>query len=178
VTGPRQPSRWPRTERLGDGTEYRIRPIHRDDAERERAFILGLSSASRFDRLLYTMREPSAEFVARLVDVDMHRDAALAAVTGLGRAEAFIGVARYAADAGGDACEFAVAVADAWQGRGIGSTLCRLLFDHAAREGFHAIYGVMRAGNTRMLELAEWLGLTVEAATPGQTTVRASRALD
>jgi acetyltransferase len=178
VKRPRQSFTWPRTERLADGTEYRIRPIRAEDATREREFILGLSPASRFDRLLYTLREPSAEFVARLVEVDMHRDAALVAVIGAVADERFIGVARYAADPDGRDCEFAVAVADAWQCRGIGSTLTKLLFEYAAHEGFRTIYGTLRAGNMPMLELAEWLGLRVEPAAPGQTTVRAWRPLD
>jgi RimJ/RimL family protein N-acetyltransferase len=56
--------------------------------------------------------------------------------------------------------------------------LTRLLFEHAAREGYRCIYGNVLASNQRMLELAEWLGLTVEPAVPGETTVRASRRLD
>ena len=113
------------------GPDYRIRPIRSDDAARERAFILSLSPESRFQRLMYTMREPSEEFVARLVNVDQHRDMALVAVIGEGAAEKIIGVARYAADANGPDCEFAVAVSDEWQCRGIGSTLTKMLFEHA-----------------------------------------------
>jgi acetyltransferase len=74
-------------------------------------------------------------------------------------------------------CEFGVAVADAWQCRGIGTTLARLLFEYAAREGFRSIYGNVLASNRRMLELSEWLGLTAELAAEGQTMVRASRRL-
>jgi acetyltransferase len=159
---------------MSGGIEYRIRPIAREDAERERAFIMSLSRESRFQRLMYTLNEPSAEFVARLVDVDQHRDMALVAVLGEGPAEKIIGVARYAADPGGQDCEFAVAVADEWQCRGIGTTLSKLLFEYAAHQGFRSIYGTVLADNRRMLELAEWLGLRVEPATPGQPTVRAS----
>jgi acetyltransferase len=160
------------------GIEYRIRPIRPDDAARERAFILSLSPESRFQRLMYTLREPSAEFVARLVTIDQHRDMALVAVLGEAEDEKIIGVARYAADDDGHDCEFAVAVADAWQCRGIGTTLTKLLFDYAQREGFRFIYGTVFANNQRMLELAEWLGLTVEPSVEGRVTVRASRRLN
>jgi acetyltransferase len=160
------------------GIEYRIRPIDKGDAGRERAFIMSLSPESRFQRLMYTLREPSAEFVARLVNVDQHRDMALVAVLGEGNDEKIIGVARYAGDADGRDCEFAVAVADEWQCRGIGTTLTKLLFEYAAREGFRSIYGTVLASNQRMLELAEWLGLRVETRVGGQTTVRASRRLN
>jgi acetyltransferase len=169
---------WPLLAAMEGGVEYRIRPIRPDDAARERAFILSLSPESRFQRLMYTLREPSAEFVARLVTVDQHRDMALVAVLGDAHEEKIIGVARYAADENGRDCEFAVAVADAWQCRGIGTTLTKLLFDHAQREGFRSIYGTVFANNQRMLELAEWLGLTVEPSVEGQVTVRASRQLN
>jgi len=165
---------WPRKARMTGDVEYRIRPIRGDDAARERDFIMSLSPESRFQRLMYTLREPSAEFVSRLVNVDQHRDMA---TIGVGDQEKFIGVARYAADDDGLDCEFAVAVADEWQCRGIGTTLTKLLFEYAAHEGFRSIYGIVLADNQRMLELAEWLGLTVESAKEGQATVRASRRL-
>jgi acetyltransferase len=160
------------------GMEYRIRPIRGDDAARERDFIMSLSPESRFQRLMYTLREPSAEFVSRLVNVDRHRDMALVATIGIDDQEKFIGVARYASDDHGLDCEFAVAVADEWQCRGIGTTLTKLLFEYAAHEGFRSIYGTVLADNQRMLELAEWLGLTVEPFERGQTTVRASKRLN
>lgn len=163
---------------MDGGVAYRIRPIASTDAERERDFIMSLSPESRFQRLMYTLREPSAEFVARLVNVDQHNDMALVAVLGEEPREKIIGVARYSADANGRDCEFAVAVADAWQCRGIGATLTRLLFEHATREGFNSIYGTVLASNQRMLELAEWMGLTIEPPVPGQATVRASRRLN
>src|SRR5688572_7616889 len=139
---------------------------------------MGLSPESRFQRLMYTLREPSDDFIAHLVQVDQHRDMALVAVHGEEPDEKIVGVARYSADPQGQDCEFAVAVADDWQCRGIGSTLTKLLFEYAAREGFRSIYGTILADNHRMLELAEYMGLTPEPRVPGQTTVRASRRLN
>ncbi len=178
MSGESRSGRWPRAARTPGGLEYRIRPIRKDDAARERAFILELSPASRFQRLMYMLREPSDEFVAHLVDVDQHRDMALVATTGDGDAERFIAVARYAADENGLDCEFAVAVSDEWQCRGIGTTLSKLLFEYARAEGFRTIYGNVLADNRRMIELAAWLGLNVEPQVPGLPTVRVARRLD
>ena len=75
-------------------------------------------------------------------------------------------------------CEFAVAVADDWQCRGIGTTLVPLLFEHAARAGFKTIYGTVLADNQRMIELAQWLGLTAGRKTarrPDGTCLAAAR---
>ena len=164
--------------RTCDGIEYRIRPITPDDAARERDFILRLSPASRHARFMHAMSEPSAALVRQLVDVDGRRHRALVAVIGTGDAERIIGVARYGADDHGPDCEFAVAVADDWQCRGVGTTLVERLFADAKRAGFRAIYGTMLPDNARMLELADHLGLTVEAWDGKQPTIRAVRALN
>jgi len=159
-----------------DGVAYHIRPIRPDDAGRERAFINGLSPESRYQRFMHNLREPGDALIEKFVNVDYQRNMALVAVTGEGAAERIIGVARYAAD-NDDTCEFAVAVADDWQCRGIGTTLVPLLFEHAARAGFRTIYGTILADNRRMIELSEWLGLTVDAPRTGDATVRAWRQL-
>ena len=130
---------WPRAERSSDGVAYHVRPIRKDDAARERDFILALSPESRFQRFMHGMREPTEGLVAQLVDIDSHSRMALLAVIGAPPDERIIGVARYAADPNGLDCEFGVAVADDWQCRGIGTTLARLLFEYAAREGFQTI---------------------------------------
>jgi acetyltransferase len=169
---------FPLALRTSAGVPYHIRPIRPDDAGREREFINGLSERSRYQRFMYNLREAGDALIATLVNVDQHRTMALLALTGEGDAERIIGVARYAADDGSDeTCEFAVVVADDWQCRGIGTTLTRLLFDYAAAHGFRTIYGMVLADNQRMIDLAEWLGLTVEPHRPGEPTVRASRRL-
>ncbi|HEV8441975.1 MAG TPA: GNAT family N-acetyltransferase [Steroidobacteraceae bacterium] len=164
------------TARTADGIPYRIRAIRPDDAQRERDFIAAMSPQSRYQRFQNSLREPGDALIASLVNVDRHRTMALVAVVGAGDTERIIGVARYAADADGG-CEFAVAVADDWQGRGIGRTLVPLLFEHAAKQDFTTIYGTVLADNPRMIDFARWLGLKVESPRRGETTVRAWRAL-
>lgn len=162
--------------RTSDGTPYHIRPIRPDDAARERAFINGLSPESRYQRFMHNLREAGDALIEKFVNVDYHRTMALVAVIGNSDEERIIGVARYAAD-NDESCEFAVAVADDWQCRGVGTTLVPLLFEHAARAGFKTIYGTVLASNQRMIELAQWLGLTVDPPAAGEVTVRAWRNL-
>ena len=168
--------KFPRTALTSGGEAYRIRPIQPDDAQRERDFISRMRPQSRYHRFLHNLREPGDQLIDKLVNVDHHRTMALVAVTGDGDAERLIGVARYAADNERE-CEFAVAIADDWQCRGIGTTLTKLLFEYCARQGFRLIYGTVLADNQRMLELAEGLGLTVDAPREGEATVRAWRNL-
>jgi acetyltransferase len=169
-------ARFPIEARTTDGVRYLIRPIRADDARREREFIVALSPQSRYQRFQHNLREPGDALIARLVQVDFHRTMALVAVTGHGPDERIIATAQYAAD-DETSCEFAIVVADDWQCRGVGTTLAPVLFDYAAREGFAVIYGMILADNVRMIELAEWLGLSVEPHRAGDPTVRASRQL-
>jgi hypothetical protein len=66
------PAQWARIGTTRDNATYRIRPICADDAEHERAFILGLSAESRYTRMMYAMGEPPPEVVDRFVHVDYH----------------------------------------------------------------------------------------------------------
>ena len=159
-----------------DNTTYRIRPICPDDAARERAFILGLSPESRYLRMMYGMSEPPPELVDRFVHVDYHTTMALVAVIGEGDEQRIIGVARYAPN-GEEGCEFAIAIADAWQGRGIAATLSRLLFDYARSEGIRTIHANILASNHRMLEFARWLGMSVHFSPEDGMIFKASKTL-
>lgn len=129
------PAEWEWSGCTRDGAPFRVRPIRPDDVERERAFIMGLSGASRYNRMMGTMREPSARLVDQFVHVDYQRTMALVAMTGEGSEECMIAVARYAeSDSAMQTCEFAIAVAEEWQGRGIGTLLMRSQMDDAVIE--------------------------------------------
>jgi acetyltransferase len=171
-----EPRDFPIAARTSDGTTYHIRPLRPDDAGRERDFIERMTPQSRYQRFMHSMQSPSDAFIDRLVRTEYPRSLALAAVIGQAGAERIIGVARYASDDPRE-CEFAVAVADDWQCRGIGTTLVPLLFECATRAGFEVVSGTVLADNQRMIELAEWLGLTVDPPRRGETTLRAWRRL-
>jgi acetyltransferase len=160
----------PSTELTADGVPYAIRSIGVADAARERAFICGLSEASRYSRLMYAVREPSAAFIDQMVNVNYRRTMAFVAVVGEGDAESIIGVARYADSPGGSGSEFAIAVADEWQSRGVGSALAHRLFDYARRQGLLRMCASISATNSRMLSLAHWLGFTT-GMTPGESSL-------
>lgn len=166
---------WPRHLKTRDGVEYRIRPIRADDLERDRLFIEHLSDSSRYNRMMGLSRKPSAELLDHLVHVDYRGDMALVAVTGEGATETIIGVARYAGTP--DSSEFAIAVADDWQSRGVGCTLVRLLFEYAKSHGVRRIYGVIFANNVQMLKLAAYLQMSVRRSSYDDSIVEAWRTL-
>jgi acetyltransferase len=155
------PSQWERIASTRDGVPFRIRPIRVDDETLDREFIIQLSPESRYRRLMNAAREPSADLLYRFVHVDYDRDMAFAALVGRAPDEQIIGIARYAHDPKGPDCEFAVAVADAWQKRGVGTTLMQILLEYAHAHGIREVHGEILADNHRMIELARWLGMKV-----------------
>jgi acetyltransferase len=155
------PATWQRDARTRDGIDYRIRPIRIEDAQRDRAFIIHLSEASRYKRMMGSVREPSQKLIDRFVHIDYQHDMAFVAVVDQLGAERIIGVARYASVSDKTDAEFAVAVADEWQSRGIAMTLLRLLFEYAKGQGIRRLHALIFANNDRMLDLARKLQLKI-----------------
>lgn len=175
TVAPAAPIDWPRAARTHDGLEYHIRPIRPDDIERDRSFINALSDRSRYNRMLGVMLQPPEKLLDRFVHVDYCRQMALVAVIGSGDDEVIIGVARY----GGNPAyaEFAIAIADAWQGKGVGTVLLTLLFDYAKAHGVSRLYGVILAKNAPMLQLAHGLHMTIRPCPQDTSLVEAWRTL-
>jgi GNAT superfamily N-acetyltransferase len=156
--GPDYP-RW--TQTLNDGSHVVIRPIRRQDAEAERAFIEGLSTRSMHNRFLGQIAHPDDAFIEQLTDIDYVNDVALVAVVDDESEGKIVGVSRYAKDPAGARCESAVVVADAWQHRGLGTVLMQHLILIAQERGLRTMESIDLAGNIDMRDLARELGFHV-----------------
>lgn len=146
------------TEKLRDGSTVLIRPIGRQDVELERAFVERLSPQTRRWRFLGQLRELGAEQLHRFTDIDYARDMAFVALVHEGGEKREVGVSRYCVGADPKTCEYAVVVADSWQGRGLGTLLMRHLIDTARANGIRRLVSIDAAENSAMRELAEHLG--------------------
>jgi GNAT superfamily N-acetyltransferase len=145
---------------LRDGTRVFIRPIHRQDVELERGFIEGMSSGSRRFRFLDSMKSPSEALLKQLTAIDASVDAAFVALIGTGPEEREIGVGRFNARADGGDCEFAVAVSDEWQHKGLGTLLMRHLIDVARLRGIKSMHSSDAADNDLMRRFAAHLNFS------------------
>lgn len=140
------------------GAPVTMRPLRPDDLDIETAFVEGLSPETRSNRLLGGAIRITREYMERLTQVNYERDMALAATVMLDDRETLIGVARYALEKDGKSCEFALVIADAWQGRGIGHRMLGKLVAVAKTRGLETIYGDTLASNRPLIELAKKLG--------------------
>jgi acetyltransferase len=160
-----------------DGSRVLIRPVHPQDLELARAFVRDLSPESRYNRFHGAIAELTPRMARWATHVDYDRHMALIAVVYVAGREVEIGAARYAVGADGETAEFAVAVADAWQGRGVGERLLCGLISVAARRGLRWIEGDVLAGNRGMRTLARKLGFQSRGRGCEARLVRVSRLL-
>lgn len=148
--------RW--TETLADGTHVIIRPMRKQDVGLERSFIERLSPESRRMRFLGMVKEPSAEMLRCLTDLDFARDVAFVALVHRDNETREIGVSRYSTSDDGSSCECAVTVSDEWQHRGLATLLMRHLIEVARARGIRIMVSFDAAENVDMQKLAEHLG--------------------
>ncbi len=160
-----------------DGVEVTLRPIRREDAAMETAFVRQLSDQSRYQRFMGTVRELPEAKLRELTDVDGVRHVAIVATAVIEGRETELGVARYVVDASGRRCEFAIAVADAWQHSGLAGLLMARLVDIARSRGLEAMEGSVLAANVAMLHFARQLGFEVLVDADDATTRRVVRRL-
>lgn len=144
---------------LADGRRVQLRPLRADDAEATQAFVRALSPASRHARFHIGLHELPPTLLRRMTDVDQRCHVALLAAARLddGVDGRMVAEARYVMT-GTDEAEFALAVADDWQRRGLGRELLGRLARHAGRRGVRRLYGEVLHSNEAMLRLVQQHG--------------------
>jgi acetyltransferase len=146
---------------LRDGTALRLRPIRPEDAEMEHTFVTELSEQSRYLRFLHTLPQLTPRMLARFTQIDYDTELALIALHEEDGKEKMAGVARYVPQPDGESAEYAVAIADDWQRRGLGTLMLTRLLECARHNGLRRIEGTVLAVNQGMLRVVSALGFTL-----------------
>ena len=166
------PARYEKTLPLRGGGEYTIRPIHPDDAHMLKKLVSELSPQSRYFRFVSSMAELPPSMLARFTLIDYDREMALVAVIkertatpegDITETERIVGVSRYVTNPDQSSCEFALVVADDFNGKGLGSRLMESIMDVARDKGLAEIEGLVLANNSGMLKLMRGLGYQVKS---------------
>jgi acetyltransferase len=157
---------------LRDGRRIEVRPMRPEDAELERRFVAGLSERSRYQRFMQHLPQLPPKMLERFTQLDYDRELALVALDP--ESHEFIAVGRYAPNADGRTAEFALTVADAWQGKGLGRALLDKLCDAAREARYEALYGHILEGNHDMIDLTRRLGFD-EASRDGNVVTMIRR---
>ncbi|AEV26555.1 MULTISPECIES: bifunctional acetate--CoA ligase family protein/GNAT family N-acetyltransferase [Azospira] len=146
---------------LPDGQVVVIRPIRPEDAEMEKEFVAHLSDESKYFRFMDTLRELTQSMLVRFTQIDYDREMAFVAVTEEDGKEVQVGVSRFVSNPDGETVEFALAVADGWQKRGVGRKLMSAIIECARAKGYRAVVGDVLALNSKMFKLMTSLGFTI-----------------
>lgn len=156
----RYPSQLIESWTLRNGQRATLRPVLPQDDVSEQAFVAALSLASRRNRFHGAVNGLSTARAEAMTNIDYQSHMGFVVTVMEGDTERVIADARYVMNDDGDSAEFAVVVADAWHGLGLGRRLISALCKCAHRTGARWLYGEVLAGNRDMLVLMQRCGFS------------------
>ena len=154
------PSKYIVPWKLKDGTAVTLRPIKPEDEPLELEFIRGLSTETSRFRFFQIIKDLPHEALVRFCNIDYDREMAIIAETQEGGRTIELGVSRLILEPSKRRGEFAVVVADKYQGKGLGTKLVDMLIEFAREKGVETVYGTIMSENIKMAQLCEKLGFT------------------
>ena len=147
---------------LRDGRTVQVRPMQAsDEAELLQAFDR-LDPQSRYMRFMRVVREPNLRRLRQVLSSFPAHGNAVVAVVPAPDGIDIVGSATLVLLDDPAVCEFAISVADAFAGAGLGRVLMDRLIDTARRRGLRRMDGFVLAANEPMLRLASRLGFTID----------------
>jgi acetyltransferase len=144
---------------LDDRRSVRVRGLLAADRSMYEAAVSGLSKRSRYLRFAAPIHTISRSLLDRMMNVDDERHVVYAALTP--DETAIVGVARFVAGQTPSVAEVAIAVADDWQGQGLGLELLRRVVEHARASGLECLTATTLSENDVAARLALAIGFSV-----------------
>lgn len=140
---------------LDDGTSIRFRPIEPTDVSAYGG-MLSLCSPkslySRYERLITTsLHEMAEELCRQNPDCDL----TIVAEIIVNGTSTIVGAAHLLSDQGHEAAEYAVLVADPWQGKGLGGAFTSFCLQVARARGIGRVIAEFLPDNMRMIRILE-----------------------
>lgn len=146
---------------LKDGQLVQLRPIHPADGESAYQFRTQLSDQSIRDRFLGYIPSISEKLIKRLTKIDYDKEMAILAEYVDGKQKIPIAVARIVGEIdNAEKAEFALIIADKWQGKGLGTLMTNYMIDIAKDMNFKFLYALLFAHNTDMKAILQKRGFS------------------
>jgi|Deesub1362B_J571_1020462.scaffolds.fasta_scaffold00003_627 acetyltransferase len=166
------PTRYVQPWRLKDGKQVLLRPIRPEDEPLEKKLIESLSSDSLRFRFFNLLRDITHEMLVRHCNIDYDREMAIIAeYIDTNGSKRMVGIARLIVEPGGDEGEFALLVADDFQGKGLGRKLTDMIIEAARDKRLKRIYGIVLQENRKMLALAKDMGFRLKKISPDEIKI-------
>jgi acetyltransferase len=154
---------------LRDGTPVLLRPMKPEDEPLVSDFLSQCSEETIYFRYFKLIKRWTHEMLIRFTQNDYDRELGLMAIGLPPGPEVMMGVSRMVMAADRSTAEFAVIIADPWQGKGLGPKLVERLTDIAREQGVKLLHGDVLAQNQPMLEMVKRLGFKLKKDPEGQT---------
>jgi acetyltransferase len=156
------PEEYIKPAQLKDGRQIVLRPIKPEDEPLWHELLASCSQESIWFRFRYLFKETTHEMASRFCFIDHDREIAIVAqIEEQGRRK-LIGVGRLVADADRNDAEYAVLVADRYQGCGLGSLLTDYCLGICHDWGIKKVVAEMAPQNHRMIELVKHRGFDLD----------------
>ncbi|MEA1921115.1 MAG: GNAT family N-acetyltransferase [Pseudomonadota bacterium] len=159
-------------DQLRDGRKLLIRPIRPEDEELHHELFSSLSRQTNYFRFFSFRRHLTHEQAARFTQIDYDREMAIIALLEENNRTRSIGVNRLSYQPRLDQHEFAIVVADEFQGSGVGAILMKHLLEIAKDRKIKQIFGIVLAENQKMINFCRSFGFEVESQESNSITFR------
>jgi acetyltransferase len=159
---------------LEDGTPVMLRPMRPEDEPLVPEFFGKCSEETIYFRYFHLIKNWTHEMLIRFTQNDYDRELGLMALGQPPGPEDMLGVCRLVMAADRSSAEFAVIVADPWQGKGLGEKLIGQVIEIARENEVEMLWGEVLAQNLPMLNLVKKLGFAIGPLDDGEKRVEMS----
>ena len=146
---------------LKDGTPVLIRPVKPEDESLVADLLDNCSEQTIYFRYFSVIKSWPHEALIRFTQNDYDREIGIVAIGLPPGPTVMMGVGRLVMTPERDAAEFAVIVADPWQGEGLGPKLIERTIEIAKENGVGTLYGEVLALNRPMLDISKKIGFNI-----------------
>ncbi|HHH52391.1 MAG TPA: bifunctional acyl-CoA synthetase/GNAT family N-acetyltransferase [Bacteroidetes bacterium] len=157
------PSQYISHDKLNNGLDVTIRPIKPEDEPLEREMFSNFSKQTQYFRFFGYIKDVTHDMLTRYTQIDYEREMALIGEIEERGKRKMIGVARIVNDHGNESAEFAIVVADPWQGLGLGSKLMDKVISISTSHGIKKIYASVLKANETMVKMFRERGFTFKS---------------
>ncbi len=165
------PERYIKEVKLHDGTDTLLRPIKPEDEPLWLEMLGSCSKESIYSRFRYNFHFDSHEVATQFCFIDYAREMAIVAEVEQYGVRKLIGVGRLIADPDVESVEYAILIADAWQGRDLGKILTQYCLEIAKANGLKKIFAETTKNNKPMISVFKKLSFDVEFDTDTNVSV-------
>jgi GNAT superfamily N-acetyltransferase len=148
---------------LDNGTQINFRSIQPTDVPGIKALFYHLSSKSVYYRFMSRMKALSQKQLQNFVFINRREEVSIVGTVPEAHGEEIVAVGRYFLDPRTNRAELAFVTHDGWQGRGIGTFLCKYLVKIARRNGIGGLTAEVLQENKRMQAVFNNMGLKMKS---------------